>query len=856
MADNKFYLGRIFDPQLGETTPDRLHYDPDDLTTHAFVVGMTGSGKTGLCIDLLEEAALNNIPALMIDPKGDITNSLLHFPNLAPEDFEPWVNPDEARRAGKTVQQAAVDTAALWKKGLAQWDIGPERIQQLQESAEFTVYTPGSDAGVPVSILATLKAPELDWDVNAEIIRERIGSTVTALLGLVGLRDIDPLQSREHILMSNIFETAWRAGKDLNLAELIMQVQNPPFEKLGVFDVAMFFPDKDRFSLAMSLNNILAAPAFQNWINGVPLDIPKLMYTPEGKPRHSVFYIAHLNDEERMFFVTLLFGAVETWMRTQSGTNTLRSLVYFDEIFGYLPAGMSNPPSKEPMLRMLKQARAFGVGLVLATQNPVDVDYKAMSNAGTWFIGKLQTDRDKERLLDGLAGSGKMSRGQYDDLISKLGKRVFLLHNVHEKAPALFQTRWAMNYLAGPLTRAQIPALNALWGGTTGIAATDTPNIEAQSAPAASTDTRSIAADVPAARPRVVPPAGTPIPTRQTAPEPDLPGLASRPAVPGTHGEFFLPHNLTLMQAARADRRELAPDAQELTLLYRPELIAQADVRYMQSKYNLNLEEQYAYLVVEPDGRGRVRWEEYETSPFDVRDMDPTPIPNARFAGLEGSMSDTRWLTSTKREFKDWIYRNKEAIVRGNEALKVYAGVNIPQREFLDMMSKTIQQEIEEETDKLDAKFERTAKSLDTKLDKEVRELELDKEEYEQRKMEEYGTHAENLFKLFSKRRSSRITTSLSKRRMTAKAKADIAESEAEIKRLERELENLETEWAQARAEIETRWKDTLENVTEIPVRPYKKDIVVELFGVAWRPYYVVESDGRTYEIPAFGREG
>ena len=472
-TQGKFYLGRLFDSKQGKTTSDPVLYDPDDLTTHAFVVGMTGSGKTGLCIDLLEEAALQGIPALMIDPKGDMTNALLHFPNLSAQDFKPWVNPDEARKSGKSLDQAASEAAESWKKGLADWDIEPARIKALQESAEFAIYTPGSEAGMPVSILASLQAPQIPWQENREMLREKISSTVTALLGLVGFAEVDPVRSREHILLSNIFENAWSQGKDLDLGELIMQTQSPPFEKLGVFDVNSFFPEKERFGLAMSLNNILAAPAFQTWIEGQPLDVASLLYGANGKPRHSVFYIAHLSDAERMFFVTLLYSAVESWMRTQSGTSSLRAIVYFDEIFGYLPP-VSNPPSKEPMLRMLKQARAFGVGQVLVTQNPVDLDYKGLSNAGTWMIGKLQTDRDKQRLLDGLesAMAGALNRSEYDRMISGLGKRVFLLHNVHEKKPYVFQTRWAMNYLPGPLTRTQIPILNKLAGALSGTAAT------------------------------------------------------------------------------------------------------------------------------------------------------------------------------------------------------------------------------------------------------------------------------------------------------------------------------------------------------------------------------------------------
>ncbi|MBA4380831.1 MAG: hypothetical protein C0393_09210, partial [Anaerolinea sp.] len=413
-----------------------LLYDPADLTTHAVVTGMTGSGKTGLCIALLEEAALQGVPALMIDPKGDLTNLLLHFPDLAPQDFQPWLDPEMARRAGKSVEQASSDAATAWRNGLYDWGMDRERLLALKNAAQFAVYTPGSDAGIPVSVLTSLHAPPIPltslgispWDGNRDVLRAQIVSTVTALLGLVGMGEMDPLRSREHILLSNIFENAWSQAKSLDMAELILQTQNPPFEKLGAFPVDTFFPAKERMGLALQLNNILAAPAFEIWRQGQSLDIAALLNMPDGRPRHSIFYLAHLSDSERMFFVTLLLSAVETWMRTQAGATSLRALLYMDEIYGYLPP-QSNPPSKQPLLRMLKQARAFGLGLLLATQNPVDLDYKALSNAGSWFIGKLQTDQDKQRLLDGLesAASGSLDRRAYDKLISGLGKRVFLL---------------------------------------------------------------------------------------------------------------------------------------------------------------------------------------------------------------------------------------------------------------------------------------------------------------------------------------------------------------------------------------------------------------------------------------------
>ncbi|MCS7011418.1 MAG: DUF87 domain-containing protein, partial [Anaerolineales bacterium] len=576
----KMYLGRLYDLNQGKVTNQPLLYDPDNLTTHAVVMGMTGSGKTGLCIGLLEEAVLQGIPAIVIDPKGDLTNLLLHFPDLAPHDFQPWLDPEAVRRQGKTLEQAAVETAQTWREGLISWGIGLDRVQALKKAAQFAVFTPGSDAGIPVSVLASLSAPSPQGPSSREALTERINSTVTALLGLVGFNEIDPLSSREHILLANIFQAAWSQNRPLDLAELIVQIQNPPFEKLGAFPVDSFFPPKERLTLAFQLNNMLAAPSFELWRIGQPLEIPSLLSTPDGRPRVSVFYISHLSELERMFFVTLLLSAVETWMRAQPGSASLRALLYMDEIFGYLPP-QRNPSSKGPLLRMLKQARAFGVGLLLATQNPVDVDYKGLSNAGTWFIGKLQTEQDKQRLLDGLesAAGDTLNRADYDRLISALGKRVFLMHNVHEKAPILFQTRWVMNFLAGPLTRAQIPALNRLAGaadmtpvssgrevGAAPLAPADDSAL-VESEPTLGQRLYSASADVPRIRP-----------TRMAS--------QLRPAIPLGVGEYFLPLHLSLARAA--DRAGVSlPAGTVAQIVYRPTLLASAQVRFYNPKYQL-----------------------------------------------------------------------------------------------------------------------------------------------------------------------------------------------------------------------------------------------------------------------------
>ncbi len=823
--DGRYYLGKVWDPKTGELTDETLRYDSEDLTTHAVVVGMTGSGKTGLCVGLLEEAALNQVPALMIDPKGDLTNLLLHFPDLLPSDFQPWINAAQAQREGKTEEQAAAETAEMWRIGLADWGIEPARLQALAGSVNFTVYTPGTTAGVPLSVMASLGAPSLPWAGNEEVLGEQISGTVTALLSLTGMKDIDPVQSREHILLSNILVNAWRQGQSLDLGELIMQVQTPPFDKLGVLDVNSFFPEKDRFGLAMRINSMLASPSFQSWMEGDPLDVQSLLYTADGRPRHSIFYIAHLSEEERMFFVTLLYSNIETWMRGQSGTTSLRAIVYFDEIFGYMPP-LGNPPSKTVMLRMLKQARAFGVGMVLATQNPVDVDYKGLSNTGTWFIGKLGTEQDKARLLDGLtsATAGAVDVKELDRLISGIGKRVFLMRNVHEKKPLLFQTRWAMNYLAGPLTRAQIPALNALKG--------------AERATAAAQATRPAAAD-------------------SVEPKPAAPGTAeavgtmTRPPVPSGAGEYFLPANTSLTEAAAEHRYTLDPGARESGILYRPALLAQAEVRVTNAKYNLNAETTWTALIPEPDPQAVIRWEDNHNPPVDDRKLDRAPIRDARFAPLSGTLADAKQLRALETDFVNYVVRNGAVNVRANDKLKVYAGPEVSEAEFEEMCEDAADGMMQAELDKVKARFATKLKSIEDKLKKEERELAEDEAEFKSRKGEEYLKHAETLLGFLGGKRRS-LSSSLSKRRMAEKAKADIEESKQAIAHYQEQIEDLQEDMEEMLDEVEAKHDALIAETKEVPVTPKKSDVRVGMFGVAWLPHYVAESGGRLVEIPAY----
>jgi hypothetical protein len=862
MTDSHFYLGRAYDSSTKTTTTEKVFYDPADLTTHAVVTGMTGSGKTGLCIALLEEAALAGIPAIIIDIKGDLTNLLLHFPDLAPQDFQPWIDPEAARRSRKTLEQLSVDAADTWREGLKEWGMSGQEVLALKNAAQYAIYTPGSDAGIPVSVLSSLAVPALDWKENRETLREKIASTVTALLGLVGYEDIDPIRSREHILLANIFESYWSQGKDLELTELILQTQNPSFEKLGAFPVNTFFPAKDRMELAMALNNILAAPAFEVWREGQALDMRSMLYTEDNRPRHNIFYLAHLSDAERMFFITLLLSAVESWMRTQNGATSLRALLYMDEIFGYLPP-QRNPPSKQPLLRMLKSARAFGLGLLLATQNPVDVDYKALSNAGTWFIGKLQTEQDKNRLLDGLeSASGGVPRSVFDKLISSLGKRVFVLHNIHAREPVLFQTRWAMNFLAGPMTRAQIPALNRLAG-----AKLPEPEIDLGATmpnqPLDVTTLSSSLADtstLPAVQRRSFEPStameNAPLPRTASPRTASTDGSVTKPPIPAWIKEYYLPQNYSLPEAFSASGRTMPAEVRTDGVIYRPTLLAAAHVRILDRKLGVDSEIIRTALVKEVERRGVIRWEDYVYSGPSLENVDTMPDPSARFSSIDEPLNDTKLMTVLQKDFTDWVYRTTFVKARANQALKVFAGPDISQAEFMRACADAAREARDAEIEKKESTLLRRIKTLEERLTRETRELREDEAELSNRKMEEMGTHFENFTGLFGgRRKASRLSSSLSKRRLTEQAKADVEESQDAIDDFQAQIAELERQRQQIIAEIHDKWGKLVGSSSEVSVVPKKSDVFVSLFGVGWMPYYIIQTAAETIEIPAFGAE-
>jgi len=772
--NRELYLGKLFDLSKKKLIADQpLLYDLDDLTTHAIVIGMTGSGKTGLCIDLLEEAAMQQVPAIIIDPKGDLTNLFLHFPELKPADFEPWINPDLARSEGKTIPEMSSITAQNWQKGLQEWEIGKEDLLKLQSSVERAIYTPGSSKGIPVNILTSFNPPQVNWDENEESLREMISSTVSALLTLVGFKDIDPLRSREHILIANIIEHSWKNNIPLDLTALILLIQDPPITKLGAFPMDKFFPKKERDDLALQLNNFLASPSFQSWIEGQPLDVADFLFTPSGKPRHSVFYLAHLDDTERMFFVTLLFAAIDTWMRKQTGTTSIRALLYFDEILGYLPP-VANPPSKPLIIRLLKQARAFGLGLVLTTQNPIDVDYKALSNAGTWMIGRLQTDQDKQRLLDGLeSAAGGLSRAALDKTISSLGKRVFLLQNVNEKQPIIFQTRWAMDYLTGPLSIQQIPALNKLAGVQT---------------PESSTEEKA--------------------------------KVETYSTIPSASAASYT-------VAASYVRKGGSSTGKKASLL------GQAEVSFYSRNPVINTSHTITVIIPTPPQRA-LDWNGNLTANLTGESFSSADNSKMDHKNLSEWMKDPKWWAERQKEFEQWIYESDSLSAFRNKETGLQSQAGEDRAAFEQRLAAAAQDKMKTEMAVLERGYQTKILSAQNKVDRQKLRVEKVESEVNNRRLELLGRGGQAVLTLLTKKKVTGLSSSLTKNRMLQESQAKLQEAQQVLADYQEELTTLQAQLNDQKSVLSQKWTPALLTVEEIRLTPTKQYIRIDKFGIFW----------------------
>jgi hypothetical protein len=782
-----FYLGREFDPAQQAAGTEPILYDSRDLTTHAVCVGMTGSGKTGLCVALLEEAAIDGIPAIAIDPKGDLGNLMLTFPELRAADFRPWVDAGEAERKGLSVDDYAARTAASWRDGLAQWGEEPARIARFRDAVDIAIYTPGNDAGLPLSVLQSFAPPTGAIASDASALRDRIGAAVSGLLGLLGI-DADPLKSREHILLANVFDEAWRAGRTLDLPAIINAIQKPPFEKIGVFDLESFYPSKERTALAMAVNNLLASPGFSAWMSGEPLDIQRLLFTAEGKPRLSVLSIAHLNDAERMFFVTLLLNEMIAWMRNQSGTSSLRALLYMDEIFGYFPPS-AQPPSKTPMLTLLKQARAFGVGVVLATQNPVDLDYKGLANAGTWLIGRLQTERDKMRVVEGLesalaGGADDLDRSAIDRLLSNLTSRVFLMRNVHDDRPVLFQSRWALSYLRGPLTLTEIRTLMS--ERRKGVAAAPT-------VPATSATSPTVA-------------------------------TATRPTVAGEISEQFL------------------RPTSNAPVTYQPRIAGIARLHFVDAKADVDVWRETAYVApLSPDGK-EAAW--HESSAFDdfKNRFEAAPVTNTRFASLPAAATRAASYGAWAKTLEAHLYQYAKLDVLICDELKLASGPEESEGDFRARLSQALREKRDAAVAQLRAKFQPRLASLQDQVRRAEDRVAREQSQYSQQKMQSaISIGATVLGALLGSRRLGsatlgRATTAARSAGRMGRESEDVTRAAESVDVLKQRLAALGEECAREVSALQERLDPQAIGIRKVQVGARKADIEVERTLLLWVP--------------------
>jgi hypothetical protein len=790
-----FYLGREYDAARGATTPTPILYDSKDLTTHAVCVGMTGSGKTGLCLALLEEAAIDGIPAICIDPKGDIGNLLLSFPGLAPADFAAWVDPAEAARKGLSPEQLGAQTAETWRKGLADWDQPPERVARFRDAVDLAIYTPGAGTGLGLSVLRSLDVPAAATLADAAALREQIGSTVAALLALLG-RDADPVRSRDHILMARIVEAAWQAGTGLDLPALIGAVQRPGFEKLGAFDLETFYPAKERQELAMALNGLLASPGFAAWLEGEPLDAQRLLYTPAGKPRISVISIAHLGDAERMFIVTLVLNELVAWMRRQGGTSSLRALFYMDEIFGYFPP-TANPPSKLPMLTLLKQARAFGLGCVLATQNPVDLDYRGLANCGTWLIGRLQTERDKLRVVEGLTsaqGGAGLDQAELGRLLSALKPRVFLLRNAREDAPQLMQSRWALSYLRGPLTGPEIARLMA--------------------------PRKALVAPAPAAA--AAGQAASTVPAPAAAPT----AASARPLLPGGVREYFLP-------ALRGSG----------ALEYRPMIAGSAKLHFIDARLGLDVWQTAHWIAPLADDGASVLWEEKREVAALRPQYAAQPQAGTAFAPLPSAAARTDSYAAWNKALVAHLYETARAELKWCAALKLASNPGESDGDFRARLGALLREQRDAKLEQLRASYAPKLAALQERLQRAEARVAQQRSQLSGQKLQTVVAIGATILGAFLGRRAvsstglGRAATAVRSAARIGQEKQDVEQADESVAAVTQRLEELKARCDADAQAIGQALDAAAVTLSDVQVSPRKSDIAVGETALAWLPW-------------------
>ncbi len=780
-----FYLGRELDLESGEPLSVPFLLKNKSLTTHAAIIGMTGSGKTGLGIGLIEEAIMDNIPSIIIDPKGDMGNLLLTFPNLLPEDFSPWIDPSEAARREMSSEQYAEEMAKTWEEGLASWGQGKDRIRSLKEKTSFSIYTPGSSAGMPISVVNDFHAPSQEIVNDLDMFNSMVSSTTVSLLSLVDIKG-DALKSREHILISSLLLHFWRRGEDMDLERLIGHIVNPPFDKVGVFGLDIFFPQRDRMELAMRLNNVLASPIFAAWMQGDPLDIQKILYTEDGKPKTSIFSIAHLNDSERMFFVTMLLNQFIGWMRRQQGTSSLKALLYMDEIAGYFPPS-ANPPSKKPMLLLLKQARAYGVGVILATQNPVDLDYKGLSNIGSWFIGRLQTSQDQRRVVDGIVGAseGNLDVKKTEQLLFDMKGRQFLLRSAHLDEPLLFETRWVLSYLKGPISTGDISKLMNLEKGK-------------------------------------MPKARTEIETERVS---NVHGELSELPPPLSSGipQLFYLHSV-----------------QTEKVRFEPWLLAQCSVRFFNSRRNIDIVKDLSLRIYLDEKYVSPNWKESEVWAFEEEEYMQQPPTCSSFYPLAPSFAKNKDLRGCSRGFAEYVYQSERLELKKITSLKLESLPNESLKDFRIRVSDYLRDKRAEEVEKLRGKYRSKQERLEKQVQRALHKIEKEKSDVKSKTTDtvlSFGMAVLGAFlgrKAISSSTLSRASSGVRHAGRIAKEKEEVKRAEESLALLQGNMENLVMEVEVKVSEVMDKYQ--LENfkIESFYIKPRRSDIFNLQLALLW----------------------
>jgi hypothetical protein len=805
------FLGDKIDPAAHKRANDPVLYEAANLTTHGVIVGMTGSGKTGLGIVLLEECLLQGIPALIIDPKGDMGNLLLAFADQKPESFRPYVLESDAKKEGRTLDEHAAAVAKQWSEGQAGWEMTPDRIKALHDAANFTIYTPGSNNGIALNIVGDMRRPTAG--VDEEVLQDEIDGLVSSLLNLIDIES-DPLSGREHILLSNLIAHAWNNNADLDLASLVGQVQQPPMRKLGVIDLDTFFPEKDRVALALRLNGLLASPSFASWARGVPLDIDALLYT-DGKPNAAIIQIAHLSDQERQFVVTLVLSKLVTWMRQQSGTPDLRLIVYMDEVFGFVPPTAA-PPAKKPILTIFKQARAYGIGMVLATQNPVDIDYKAIANAGTWMIGRLQTERDKARLLEGLKdAAGATDIETIDATISGLAKREFLLHSARSNKPVVFTSRWALSYLPGPLSRDQVAALMA--------------NSPLRAVEAA---TRTASASGAAPATAIGAPGGDTVaaaaaPTTALADNESSLAPAIADGVPVYHLDPAAPWAAELGVRAGGKRLEAG-------------VIARVKLLFDDEKADRREQQQWEAIFFPINGA--LDAAEARHVDYDDRDLRSAAPDGAVYVLPDADLKSKTYFTKAKSALQDHLYRTMSVTVLKNPELKLFSRAGESQSDFEARCGQVADDLADNEADKLRKtmtdKIDRIKDAIDKAEDK-VREVQSDKKK---RGIDAVVSAAGGILGSFlggrknTKTVLTTVTRTIGKERMRGQAGERLETAKNRLEGQHEELADLEQELTDKLTAIQDEYDAKAAKIESLSIELEKTDITVDEIAVVWIP--------------------